>query len=154
MPLCVKLLELAVSLATHVTIVLCFFTDIDNPPSYGFDPEHCEEQQPRHDPLSFSGSPASSPRLRSKNRNSRDTQSSGSLESTQSVKLLPPTNQRRLSVSVSSHGCCCCFSSFLLLHCPSPSSLHAPLHIFIICGASFSSDKFLPSFTSFIVCLV
>uniref|UniRef100_A0A3Q3A1N2 BCR activator of RhoGEF and GTPase n=1 Tax=Kryptolebias marmoratus TaxID=37003 RepID=A0A3Q3A1N2_KRYMA len=60
---------------------------IENPPSYGYDPEHCEEQQLRHEPLSFSGSPSSSPWLRSKNRNSRDTQSSGSLESTQSVEL-------------------------------------------------------------------
>ncbi|XP_041854933.1 PH_BCR_vertebrate and RhoGAP_Bcr domain-containing protein isoform X1 [Melanotaenia boesemani] len=59
----------------------------ENPPSYGFDLEHSEEQKSRHDPLSFSGSPTSSPRLRSKNRNSRDTQSSCSLESTQSVDL-------------------------------------------------------------------
>uniref|UniRef100_A0A671XKT0 BCR activator of RhoGEF and GTPase n=1 Tax=Sparus aurata TaxID=8175 RepID=A0A671XKT0_SPAAU len=43
--------------------------------------------QPRHDPLSFTGSPSSSPRLRSKSRSSRDTQSSGSLESTLSVEL-------------------------------------------------------------------
>lgn len=55
--------------------------------SYGYDLEHSEEHQPRHDPLSFSGSPSSSPRLRSKSRSSRDTQSSGSLESTLSVEL-------------------------------------------------------------------
>ncbi|KAM4579366.1 breakpoint cluster region protein [Fundulus diaphanus] len=61
---------------------------IENPPSYGYDLEPSEEHQPRlHEPLSFSGSPSSSPRLRSRNRNSRDTQSSGSLESTQSVEL-------------------------------------------------------------------
>ncbi|XP_072244634.1 breakpoint cluster region protein isoform X1 [Leuresthes tenuis] len=59
----------------------------ENPPSYGYDLEHSEEHHPRHDPPSFSGSPSSSPRLRSKNRNSRDTQSSGSLESTLSVEL-------------------------------------------------------------------
>ncbi|XP_023814496.1 breakpoint cluster region protein [Oryzias latipes] len=59
----------------------------ENSPSYGYDLEQSEENQPRHDSLSFSGSPPSSLRLRSKNRNSRDTQSSGSLESTQSVEL-------------------------------------------------------------------
>ncbi|KAL6114708.1 bcr [Pungitius sinensis] len=52
------------------------------PPSYGYDPEQPEELQP-----SLSGSPSSSPRLRSKSQSSRDTQSSGSLESTQSVEL-------------------------------------------------------------------
>ncbi|XP_042276948.1 PH_BCR_vertebrate and RhoGAP_Bcr domain-containing protein [Thunnus maccoyii] len=57
------------------------------PSSYGYDLEHSEEHQPRHDPLSFTGSPSSSPRLRSKSRCSRDTQSSGSLESTLSVEL-------------------------------------------------------------------
>uniref|UniRef100_A0A3P8RU43 BCR activator of RhoGEF and GTPase n=1 Tax=Amphiprion percula TaxID=161767 RepID=A0A3P8RU43_AMPPE len=59
----------------------------ENPPSYGYDLEHSEEHQPRHDPLSFTGSPSSSPQLRSKSRSSRDTQSSGSLESTLSVEL-------------------------------------------------------------------
>ncbi|XP_076587006.1 breakpoint cluster region protein isoform X1 [Chaetodon auriga] len=59
----------------------------ETPPSYGYDLEHSEEHQPRHDPLSFTGSPSSSPRLRSKSRSSRDTQSSGSLESTLSVEL-------------------------------------------------------------------
>ncbi|KAM6930828.1 breakpoint cluster region protein [Xenentodon cancila] len=59
----------------------------ENSPSYGYDLEHSEEHQPQPDPLSLGGSPSSSPRLRSKNRNSRDTQSSGSLESTQSVEL-------------------------------------------------------------------
>uniref|UniRef100_A0A3P9PQJ0 BCR activator of RhoGEF and GTPase n=1 Tax=Poecilia reticulata TaxID=8081 RepID=A0A3P9PQJ0_POERE len=62
-------------------------SNMENPPSYGYDLEHSEEHPPRHETLSFSGSPSSSPRLRSKNRNSRDTQSSGSLESTQSVEL-------------------------------------------------------------------
>lgn len=59
----------------------------ENPPSYGYEPENPDELQPRLDPLSFSGSPSSSPRLRSKSRSSRDTQSSGSLESTLSVEL-------------------------------------------------------------------
>uniref|UniRef100_A0A673BI36 Breakpoint cluster region protein-like n=1 Tax=Sphaeramia orbicularis TaxID=375764 RepID=A0A673BI36_9TELE len=40
-----------------------------------------------HDNSPFTGSPSSSPRLRSKSRSSRDTQSSGSLESTLSVEL-------------------------------------------------------------------
>ncbi|KAL7391646.1 hypothetical protein ABVT39_011956 [Epinephelus coioides] len=56
-------------------------------PSYVYDLEHSEDHQPRHDPLSFSGSPSYSPRLRSKSRSSRDTQSSGSLESTLLVEL-------------------------------------------------------------------
>ncbi|KAJ4941829.1 hypothetical protein JOQ06_011703 [Pogonophryne albipinna] len=53
----------------------------ETPPSYGYDLE------PRSDPPSLPGSPPSSPRLRSKSRSSRDTQSSGSLESTLSVEL-------------------------------------------------------------------
>ncbi|XP_053726219.1 PH_BCR_vertebrate and RhoGAP_Bcr domain-containing protein isoform X1 [Synchiropus splendidus] len=59
----------------------------ENPSAYSFDLDQSEEHQPRHDALSFSGSPSSSPRLRSKSRSSRDTQSSGSLESTLSVEL-------------------------------------------------------------------
>lgn len=59
----------------------------ETPPSYGYDLEHSEEHQPRHHPLSFTGSPSSSPRLHSKSRSSRDTQSSCSLESTLSVEL-------------------------------------------------------------------
>ncbi|XP_045891247.1 PH_BCR_vertebrate and RhoGAP_Bcr domain-containing protein isoform X1 [Micropterus dolomieu] len=59
----------------------------ETPPSYGYDLEHSEENQPRHHPLSFTGSPSSSPRLHSKSRSSRDTQSSCSLESTLSVEL-------------------------------------------------------------------
>uniref|UniRef100_A0A673BJA1 Breakpoint cluster region protein-like n=1 Tax=Sphaeramia orbicularis TaxID=375764 RepID=A0A673BJA1_9TELE len=54
----------------------------ETPPSYGYDLEPSEEHQP------FTGSPSSSPRLRSKSRSSRDTQSSGSLESTLSEKGL------------------------------------------------------------------
>ncbi|TDH12459.1 hypothetical protein EPR50_G00046640 [Perca flavescens] len=56
-------------------------------PSYVYDLEHPDEHQPRHDPLSFTGSPSPSPRLCSHSRSSRDTQSSGSLESTLSVEL-------------------------------------------------------------------
>lgn len=53
--------------------------------TYGFNLEPSEEQQPASESLSFTGSPSSSPRLRSKSQSSRDTQSSGSLESTLSV---------------------------------------------------------------------
>ncbi|XP_056149947.1 PH_BCR_vertebrate and RhoGAP_Bcr domain-containing protein [Lampris incognitus] len=60
----------------------------ETPLSYGYDlEEHSEEHQLHHDPLAFTGSPPSSPRLRSKSRSSRDTQSSGSLESAVSVEL-------------------------------------------------------------------
>nr|XP_019949547.1 PREDICTED: breakpoint cluster region protein [Paralichthys olivaceus] len=59
----------------------------ETPLTYGYELEHSEEHQPHHDPLSYTGSPSSSPRLRSKSRSSRDTQSSGSLESTLSVEL-------------------------------------------------------------------
>uniref|UniRef100_A0A3B5R614 BCR activator of RhoGEF and GTPase n=1 Tax=Xiphophorus maculatus TaxID=8083 RepID=A0A3B5R614_XIPMA len=58
-------------------------------PMWPSDGDSTTSSRTSHDnsPLSFSGSPSSSPRLRSKSRNSRDTQSSGSLESTQSVEL-------------------------------------------------------------------
>ncbi|XP_078141348.1 breakpoint cluster region protein [Centroberyx gerrardi] len=59
----------------------------ETPPSYGYDLEPSEDHRPHHDPLAFTGSPSSSPRLRSKSRSSRDTQSSGSLESTLSAEL-------------------------------------------------------------------
>ncbi|KAM7391467.1 hypothetical protein PAMP_022156 [Pampus punctatissimus] len=71
-------------------------------PSYGYDLEHSEEHQPRHDPLSFTGSPSSSPRLRSKSRCSQDTQSSGSLESTLSpmkpLRAAATTSQPMLTI--------------------------------------------------------
>uniref|UniRef100_A0AAX7TJ94 Uncharacterized protein n=1 Tax=Astatotilapia calliptera TaxID=8154 RepID=A0AAX7TJ94_ASTCA len=57
----------------------------ENSPSYGYDLEHSDELGPRHGPLSFTGSPTSSPRLRSKIRSNRDNQSSGSLDSPLSV---------------------------------------------------------------------
>ncbi|KAM4616323.1 breakpoint cluster region protein [Polymixia lowei] len=56
----------------------------ESAPSYAYDPEeHSEEHRPHHDPLAFTDSP----RPRSKSRGSRDTQSSGSLESALSVDL-------------------------------------------------------------------
>ncbi|XP_061622654.1 PH_BCR_vertebrate and RhoGAP_Bcr domain-containing protein isoform X1 [Phyllopteryx taeniolatus] len=62
--------------------------DLDNegPPSFSYDLENSEEQS-CHDAVSLTGSPSSSPQLRSKSQCSRDTQSSGSLESTLSVEL-------------------------------------------------------------------
>ncbi|XP_057686965.1 PH_BCR_vertebrate and RhoGAP_Bcr domain-containing protein isoform X1 [Corythoichthys intestinalis] len=60
--------------------------DTEASPSFNYDLEHSEEQS-CHDALSLTGSPLSSPKLRSKSRCSRDTQSSGSLESTLSVEL-------------------------------------------------------------------
>lgn len=60
----------------------------ETPASYGYELERSEELQTRRHPPSLSGSPSSSPRLRSKSQSSRDTQSSGSLESTQSVMFV------------------------------------------------------------------
>lgn len=83
-------------LANHVTVVLLFLTEApysEAPTLFGYDLDPSDEPQPRHDPLSFNGSPPSSPRLRSKSRSSRDTQSSGSLESSLSVSYwVDPTN--------------------------------------------------------------
>ncbi|XP_068165985.1 PH_BCR_vertebrate and RhoGAP_Bcr domain-containing protein [Antennarius striatus] len=59
----------------------------ETPTSYSYDLEQSDEPQPRRDLLTFAGSPSSSPRLRSKSRSSRDTQSTGSLESSLSVEL-------------------------------------------------------------------
>ncbi|CAB1321783.1 unnamed protein product [Coregonus sp. 'balchen'] len=70
------------------------------PPSYGY-LEQTEEHQ-HHDLLPFSTSPSSSPRLRSKSRSSRDTQSSGSLESTLSpmkpLRAAATTSQPMLTI--------------------------------------------------------
>ncbi|CAL9708716.1 unnamed protein product [Knipowitschia caucasica] len=55
----------------------------DSSGSYAFDLDQTEDQTQD----SFSGSPPPSPRFRSKSRSSRDTQSSGSLESALSVEL-------------------------------------------------------------------
>ncbi|XP_067087219.1 PH_BCR_vertebrate and RhoGAP_Bcr domain-containing protein [Osmerus mordax] len=57
------------------------------PLSYGYDLEAGEDSQSHHDLLPFGTSPSPSPRLRSKSRSSRETLSSGSLESTLSGEL-------------------------------------------------------------------
>uniref|UniRef100_A0A8C7XE09 BCR activator of RhoGEF and GTPase n=1 Tax=Oryzias sinensis TaxID=183150 RepID=A0A8C7XE09_9TELE len=55
------------------------------PPPYGYDADRAEEQRRHHDILPFiDDSPSSSPHLSSKSRSSRDTLSSGSLESSKS----------------------------------------------------------------------
>uniref|UniRef100_A0A3B3RWJ8 BCR activator of RhoGEF and GTPase n=1 Tax=Paramormyrops kingsleyae TaxID=1676925 RepID=A0A3B3RWJ8_9TELE len=58
------------------------------PPTYGYDADRAEEQRRHHDGMPYiDDSPASSPRLSSKSRSSRDTLSSGSLESSKSTEL-------------------------------------------------------------------
>ncbi|TSK72137.1 Breakpoint cluster region protein [Bagarius yarrelli] len=67
--------------------------DIDGPftgtpPTYGYDADRAEEQRRHHDILPYiDDSPSSSPYLSSKSRSSRDTLSSGSLESSKSADL-------------------------------------------------------------------
>ncbi|XP_053195622.1 breakpoint cluster region protein isoform X6 [Scomber japonicus] len=57
------------------------------PPSYGYDADRAEEQRRHHDILPYiDDSPSSSPHLSSKSRSSRDTLSSGSLESSKSTE--------------------------------------------------------------------
>ncbi|TNN70771.1 Breakpoint cluster region protein [Liparis tanakae] len=57
------------------------------PPTYGYDADRAEEQRRHHDILPYiDDSPSSSPHLSSKSRSSRDTLSSGSLESSKSLK--------------------------------------------------------------------
>ncbi|XP_072311391.1 breakpoint cluster region protein isoform X2 [Eucyclogobius newberryi] len=57
------------------------------PPSYGYDADRAEEQRRHHDILPFiDDSPSSSPHLSSKSRSSRDTLSSGSMESSKSTE--------------------------------------------------------------------
>uniref|UniRef100_A0AAY4A7Z1 BCR activator of RhoGEF and GTPase n=1 Tax=Denticeps clupeoides TaxID=299321 RepID=A0AAY4A7Z1_9TELE len=52
------------------------------PPTYGYDADRAEEQRRHHDMMPYiDDSPSSSPHLSSKSRSSRDTLSSGSLES-------------------------------------------------------------------------
>lgn len=59
------------------------------PPSYGYDADRAEEQRRHHDILPYiDDSPSSSPHLSSKSRSSRDTLSSGSLESAKSVSVV------------------------------------------------------------------
>lgn len=60
------------------------------PPTYGYDADRAEEQRRHHDILPYiDDSPSSSPHLSSKSRSSRDTLSSGSLESSKSVSAPP-----------------------------------------------------------------
>ncbi|CDQ88368.1 unnamed protein product [Oncorhynchus mykiss] len=67
------------------------FTDgpfTGTPPTYGYDADRAEEQRRHHDILPYiDDSPSSSPHLSSKSRSSRDTLSSGSLESSKSTEL-------------------------------------------------------------------
>ncbi|KAL6469691.1 hypothetical protein MHYP_G00208100 [Metynnis hypsauchen] len=64
------------------------------PPTYGYDADRAEEQRRHHDILPYiDDSPSSSPYLSSKSRSSRDTLSSGSLESAKSVS--PQSHQPR-----------------------------------------------------------
>ncbi|KTG46480.1 hypothetical protein cypCar_00004130 [Cyprinus carpio] len=75
------------------TIFLFFllFTDgpfTGTPPTYGYDADRAEEQRRHHDILPYiDDSPSSSPHLSSKSRSSRDTLSSGSIESSKSAEL-------------------------------------------------------------------
>uniref|UniRef100_A0A8C9VDK6 BCR activator of RhoGEF and GTPase n=1 Tax=Scleropages formosus TaxID=113540 RepID=A0A8C9VDK6_SCLFO len=70
-----------------------FHGDLDSsyggtPPSYGYDPERSEEHRRHHEVMPYiDDSPSSSPHLSSKSRSSRDTLSSGSLESSKSTEL-------------------------------------------------------------------
>uniref|UniRef100_A0A672NKC0 BCR activator of RhoGEF and GTPase n=1 Tax=Sinocyclocheilus grahami TaxID=75366 RepID=A0A672NKC0_SINGR len=58
------------------------------PPTYGYDADRAEEQRRHHDILPYiDDSPSSSPHLSSKSRSSRDTLSSGSIESSKSAEL-------------------------------------------------------------------
>lgn len=68
------------------------------PPGYAYDADRAEEQRRHHDMMPYiDDSPSSSPHLSSKSRGSRDTLSSGSLESTKSVSpVLPLWSQQSL----------------------------------------------------------
>lgn len=74
------------------------------PPSYAYDADRAEEQRRHHDMMPYiDDSPSSSPHLSSKSRGSRDTLSSGSLESTKSVSpfySLEAWNQHGVCVRV------------------------------------------------------
>lgn len=60
------------------------------PPTYGYDADRAEEQRRHHEMMPYiDDSPSSSPHLSSKSRSSRDTLSSGSLESAKYVSLSP-----------------------------------------------------------------
>ncbi|XP_028830524.1 breakpoint cluster region protein [Denticeps clupeoides] len=70
-----------------------FHGDLDGPftgtpPTYGYDADRAEEQRRHHDMMPYiDDSPSSSPHLSSKSRSSRDTLSSGSLESAKSAEM-------------------------------------------------------------------
>lgn len=79
--------------------MFCPITDghfTGTPPSYGYDADRAEEQRRHHDILPYiDDSPSSSPHLSSKSRSSRDTLSSGSLESSKSVSMQNENNAPR-----------------------------------------------------------
>lgn len=78
---------------TSLFFSFCFVTDVPftgTPPTYGYDADRAEEQRRHHDILPYiDDSPSSSPHLSSKSRSSRDTLSSGSIESSKSVSHFP-----------------------------------------------------------------
>uniref|UniRef100_A0AAX7VBI6 BCR activator of RhoGEF and GTPase n=1 Tax=Astatotilapia calliptera TaxID=8154 RepID=A0AAX7VBI6_ASTCA len=70
------------------------------PPTYGYDADRAEEQRRHHDILPYiDDSPSSSPHLSSKSRSSRDTLSSGSLESSKSCDLEKGLEMRKWVLS-------------------------------------------------------
>lgn len=70
------------------------------PPTYGYDADRAEEQRRHHDILPYiDDSPSSSPYLSSKSRSSRDTLSSGSLESAKSVSVLYHTSAQLVNIN-------------------------------------------------------
>uniref|UniRef100_A0A8C6V2G0 BCR activator of RhoGEF and GTPase n=1 Tax=Neogobius melanostomus TaxID=47308 RepID=A0A8C6V2G0_9GOBI len=70
------------------------------PPSYAYDADRAEEQRRHHDILPFiDDSPSSSPHLSSKSRSSRDTLSSGSMESSKSCDLEKGLEMRKWVLS-------------------------------------------------------
>lgn len=86
----------------NVKGTFCLFSPVTDghytgtPPTYGYDADRAEEQRRHHDILPYiDDSPSSSPHLSSKSRSSRDTLSSGSLESSKSVSI-PPDLMHRL----------------------------------------------------------
>uniref|UniRef100_A0A8C8MMD1 Breakpoint cluster region protein n=1 Tax=Oncorhynchus tshawytscha TaxID=74940 RepID=A0A8C8MMD1_ONCTS len=81
--------RIATLILTNMITNALSFTDgpfTGTPPTYGYDADRAEEQRRHHDILPYiDDSPSSSPHLSSKSRSSRDTLSSGSLESSKSV---------------------------------------------------------------------
>lgn len=93
---------------TRQIFLLCF-TDASfsgTPPSYAYDADRAEEQRRHHDMMPYiDDSPSSSPHLSSKSRGSRDTLSSGSLESTKSVSPFLPFWSQLSPVELKRVGC-------------------------------------------------